>query len=413
MRPMLPTLAGLLLVVLRGLPAAAAEDTPSEDDPWGVGPSTPWTPVGAPPAPPPPPVDDPWAPPLDPADAPPPPPPPVMPIGQAPPGLGYGSKDRCRAAWQADRSALQRLAPTWAHPTVERCIYAAGADRWAIEERPAGMVLSAAVDLPLVGAAAGLGLAAWRTDPVARGREHWDPLSTSDRAAAGSGAQRRDPLPARTEPDLVARTASDLLLGTAWAGVAAAPLVLPSRNGRLTNLVVVGEAAGLNVAVQQLVARTVAEPRPLAYQDMSAWTDGDFADAARRLSKDSTWTSYYSGHTSTVASVAYAYATVVTLDAVDGGGNAGLALLLYPAAFMLSNLEGELRVYALAHDPTDVWVGHLAGGLIGVGVPAVHHFAALHGRNRPAAPQPAPTGPRSLSVTPMVGPGTLGLQGRW
>lgn len=337
-----------------------------------------------------------------------------MPIGQAPPGAGFDSRDRCRAAWQSDRRGLSRLTATWAHPSTERCVYAPGADRWAIQERPAGLVLSAAVDLPLLAGAGAVGLAAAMTDPVARGYANWDPSSDSERAAAGAGAQRRDPLPARTEPDLVARDASDVLLGAAFAGVAVSPWALPARNGRLANLAVVGEAAALNVAVQQLVARTVAEPRPLAFQDMSAWTDADFADAAGRLVRDSAWTSYYSGHTSTVATVAYAYATAWTIDLVDSGDpRAGLALLLYPAAFMVSNLEGELRIQALAHDPTDVWVGHLAGGLIGVGVPTLHHLAALHGRARPGAPQGAPLGPRGVRVQPLVGPGTLGVQGRW
>lgn len=402
-------LASLCLALAAG-PALA-----DDGDPWGVGAApapAPPAPAPAPPAPPPP--GDPWAPPQDPADAPPPPPPPVLPLGQAPPGAGFDSKDRCRAAWQADRRGLSRVAATWAHPSTERCVYAAGADRWAIQERPAAMVLSAGVDLPLLAGAGAAGLAAAMTDPVARGRDHWDPTSESERAAAGAGAQRRDPLPDRTEPDLVARDASDVIFGAAWAGVALSPWGLPARNGRLVNLAVVGEAAALNVAVQQLVARSVAEPRPLAFQDMSAWTDQDFADVAGRLARDDTWTSYYSGHTSTVASVAYAYATAWTIDAVDAGdGRAGLALLLYPAAFMVSNLEGELRVYALAHDPTDVWVGHLAGGLIGIGVPTVHHLAALHGRSRPGAPQAAPLGPRGVVVQPLVGPGTLGLQGRW
>jgi len=334
-----------------------------------------------------------------------------MPIGQAPPGLGFSERARCEAAWRMDRGWVQQLVPTWAHPTLERCVYAPGADRWRIEEQPAPMVLTAALDGPLVAVALGAGAWAWSTDPVAQGRKHFDPASSTTRAGAGNGAQRRDPLALRTVASGNAATASDLLLGTALAGVALSPLALPKADGRLTNLAVMSEVVALNISVQQLVARRTGEPRPLAFQDLSAWSDPDFAYAADVLSRLETWTSYYSGHTSTVASVAYGYATVLTLSNIDRGrSDAGLALLLYPAAFMVSNVEGQLRVDALKHDPTDVWVGHLAGAAIGSGVPLLHHLVALAARNRVGAPRPAPTGPR---LVPMVGPGTVGLQGSW
>lgn len=405
MRRLLPMLAGLILAT----PAVA------DDDPWGLGDDSPWSEApAAPPADP----ADPWAPPVDPAALPAPPPPPIMPIGQAPPSLGFSSRDRCRAAWRGDRGWVQRLVPTWSHPTVERCVYAAGADRWAIAEQPASMVISAAVDLPLVALSAGLGVWAATTDPVARGRDSWDVVSASERAVAGVGAQRRDLLSSRTEPDQAARITSDVLAGGALLAAAASPLTLPRHNGRLTNLAVMTEVVGLNIAVQQLVARRVAEPRPLGFQDMSAWSDDDFAVVAESLTTDHAWTSYYSAHTSTVASVAYGYATIYTIDAFDAdSSSAAMSLMLYPVAFMLSNLQGQLRIDVLEHDPTDVWTGHMAGGLIGTGVPLLHHLVALHGRARPGAPQAAPAGPPRVmtpTVAPLSGGGaTVGLQGRW
>lgn len=361
--------------------------------------------------------DDPWSVPTDPLR-------PVVvsspplvgiPVMPAPEGVGFSSLDRCEEARRVDRRGLSRLAPTWSHPTRERCVYAAGADRWAIDEQPAGMVLSGAIDGSLLGLSAGLGLAAAGVDPLQQAQVNWDLDSDLAWGPAGSGVQRRDPLPVRTAPDAGARNFSNALAVGAGIGALTAPWGFPARNGRLANGLVMAEVLALSTATQQLVARSVAEPRPYLFQDVGTWSDADFAWAARSMGRPEAMTSYYSGHVSLVSSVSYAWATTWTLDALDRKDDrTGLALLLFPAAFMLSHLEGQLRVDALAVDHRDAWMGHLAGGLIGIGVPAAHTLAAVHGRSRPGAPSPAPTGPRLLSsLRPTVGPGTVGLAGAW
>lgn len=361
--------------------------------------------------------DDPWAPPADPLTA-------TasvvgspvvgIPVRPAPEGLGFSSLDRCEAARSADRRGLSRRAPTWKHPSRERCVYAAGADRWTIDEQQAGMVLSGALDGALLGSSAVLALAAWGTDPSERALENWDLQSERGWGPARSGVQRRDPLPVRTSPDADARRLSDALAIGAGIGAVSAPWGFPARNGRLTNGLVMAEVLALSSATQQLVARSVAEPRPYLFQDVRTWSDEDFAWAARGMSRPSSTTSYYSGHVSLVASVSYAWASTWTLDALDRDDDrAGLALLLFPAAFMLTHLEGQLRTDSLAVDSRDAWMGHLAGGLIGAGVPAAHSLAALHGRQRPGSPGRAPTGPRFLSLRPTVGPSSVGLTGAW
>ncbi len=388
-----------------GLAAALLAFSPplrAEEDPWAQ--------------------DDPWAPPADPVrSAPAAAGNPVIgnpvigiPVLPAPAGLGFSSRDRCDAARRADRRGLSLLAPTWSHPSRERCAYAAGADRWTIDEQPAGMVLSGAMDGVLLGSSAALALAALGVDPAERAEQNWDLQSPEGWGPARSGVQRRDPLPVRTDPDAGARGLSDVLALGAGVGALSAPWGFPARNGRLTNGLVMAEVLALSTATQQLVARTVAEPRPYLFQDVRTWSDEDFAWAARGMSGPQATTSYYSGHVSLVASVSYAWASTWTLDALDQGDErAGLALLLFPAAFMISHLEGQLRVDAMAVDSRDAWMGHLAGGLIGAGVPAAHSLAALHGRQRPAAPGRAPMGPRLLSLRPLVGPGTVGLTGAW
>ncbi|RME20733.1 MAG: phosphatase PAP2 family protein [Deltaproteobacteria bacterium] len=390
--------------------ASEALPTPPPDSPWMVSPpDSPWTDV--------PPADgtsSPWTtasepPPLPPMQPLPGVPPLDIPVREAPNPPGYASRDACRATWQADRGPLARLAPTWRHPTVERCRFAAGAQRWYSVEMPAGMVLSASVDLPLLIGSAGL--IAWGSsiDVVANGQDNWSQTSTVQQGKAGSGAQRRDRLPTRTSPDAGARTASDVLLYSALGGAALSPLALPERNGLITNGTVMLEIVALQYGVQRVVSGTVAEPRPVAFQDMSTWTDEDFALAADKLTDADTWRSYYSGHTSTVASVAYGYATVYAIDAIDRHAeNAGLSLLLFPTAFMVANLQGQLRVDALMHDPTDVWVGHLAGASIGVGVPVLHHLLARHGRSHDK-----PTAMSALDLQPIVSADGVGLSGRW
>lgn len=394
-----------------GDPWSPAAAQPSADDPWSAAPPA-SPPVASAPLPADP--DDPWAapPPAPPPVVLPPPPPPVeMPVvtAPAPAGLGFPSLDACRDAWQRDRSWFQQLAPTWAHPSTERCVWAAGADRWTIDEEPAGMVLSAAVDLPLLVGAGALALGGAGIDVLEHARDNWDLSSDSQRAVAGAGAQRRDALPTRTDPDVGAGRVADWIFAGSLVGAGLSPLALPTRNGRLTNAVVMGEILALQYGTWSVVSGSVAELRPLGFQQMQTWADDDFAAAAGVLTEPAAWRSYYSGKTSTVAAVSYGTATILSIDALDAGRpSAGLTLLLLPVAFMVSNLEGQLQLDALQHDGTDVWVGHLAGGAIGVGVPVLHHLAAQHGRARSGA---APAGP--AMVRPLVGPGTLGLSGRW
>ncbi|MCB9779625.1 MAG: phosphatase PAP2 family protein [Alphaproteobacteria bacterium] len=361
-------------------------------DPWTT-PDTVWTPSA-----PPPPTAMPTA-------------PPPMPVMPAPPGLGYATREACRAAWQEDRGWVQRLVPTWEHPTLPRCHFADGARVWHLDRRadrdsrPA-LVLNGPLELGVVVLTGSLVAADLALPDIRQTTaDNWDSEGAVS-GTAGTDAQRRDGLAMRTSPNRGSARASDLLLGGAWLGTVASPVILPERNGRLTNTVVMFETMALNQAVTQLTKDSVAEPRPLAFQDLSTWTDDDFAWAAETLSSDSAFQSYFSGHTSNVAAFTYGWTTIQVATALEREDDrAGLYLLLYPLAFTVSSLEGSLRVDALKHDPADVAIGHLTGAIIGTGVPFLHHGLARAAHQRDAR--------RRLLLTPTVGPGALGLSGSW
>ncbi len=160
----------------------------------------------------------------------------------------------------------------------------------------------------------------------------------------------------RTRVDAGAARASDALLyGTLALGLGGTPILAgPGAAGPALGNVV--EAFAINGAITELTKQAVDRPRP--------YTLGDGRTGSPDDDK-----SFFSGHSSTTAAVAFAAARTVDLSA-DLAPAARVGL--YGGATALSATTAALRVAAGKHWPSDVIVGLLVGGSVGWLVPELH-----------------------------------------
>lgn len=164
-----------------------------------------------------------------------------------------------------------------------------------------------------------------------------------------------------------ASLASDLLLGSLVAGALFGSLIDvgiddddEGARGWAADLMVTTEALTIDLALTQLVKHLVRRPRPYAYNPNVA--------LARKLDRDASL-SFFSGH----ASLAFASATALSYtfwqrhpsDALGRGLVLGLSLAAATGT-------GYLRVRAGKHFWSDVVVGALVGGAVGLLVPLLH-----------------------------------------
>jgi membrane-associated phospholipid phosphatase len=147
-----------------------------------------------------------------------------------------------------------------------------------------------------------------------------------------------------------ART-SDALLYGALPGMV---LLFGRGESWAADLGAIGETVLANEAVTSTIKKYVARPRPLAYQPNTA------------LDRDGTYTSFFSGHTSTAFAVSTAFAnTYIKRHELTGKK----ALLLRTGVWALAGTVGSLRVAAGKHYPTDVLTGAAVGISLGTFVP--------------------------------------------
>jgi membrane-associated phospholipid phosphatase len=132
---------------------------------------------------------------------------------------------------------------------------------------------------------------------------------------------------------------------------------------------------GLNWMAKGLTRRT----RPFVYDPESPFEDKTKTNA--RLS-------FYSGHTSTAASMTFFTAKVFS----DYLSNKTAKALIWTAAAVYPALVGYLRRDSANHFRTDVITGYLVGALIGYGIPLLHK-----------------TKNKDLSVHPIVSTRQIGL----
>jgi membrane-associated phospholipid phosphatase len=180
---------------------------------------------------------------------------------------------------------------------------------------------------------------------------------------------------------------SNVLFAIACGAAALMPLstgLLDGADAGWTDLVLVLEAITWNASVANLVKLAVRRPRPISYVRLREGSfDPDETDGSL---------SFYSGHTSTVATVAAALTTTDFLRRPRGCPRPWIVLFSGAAATLAT---GAMRVAAKRHFVTDVAVGAALGTAIGVAVPLLHRTRV------PALP--------SVSLVP--GGATVGLSG--
>lgn len=148
-------------------------------------------------------------------------------------------------------------------------------------------------------------------------------------------------------------------------GAMASPLLFlageRSRKDFLTTSAISAEVFLLNTGVTYLTKALVKRKRPYVYNPN--------APLEEKLEKDSRH-SFFSGHTSTVASMSFSFAMMHSFYYP----NSKIKPLVWFAAAVLPMVTAILRVRAGKHYWTDVLVGYGAGLSIGVGVPLLHRL---------------------------------------
>jgi len=180
---------------------------------------------------------------------------------------------------------------------------------------------------------------------------------------------------------------SNAMIALACAAAALVPLstgVLDGPDAGWTDFVLVLESLAWNAAIANVVKLAVRRPRPISYVRLREGTlDPDDTDGSL---------SFYSGHTSTVASVA---ASLTTIDFMRRPPGCPRPWVLLASGAALTIATGAMRVAAKRHFVTDVTVGAVMGTAVGLVVPL------LHRARTPALP--------SVEVVP--GGATVGLAG--
>lgn len=145
---------------------------------------------------------------------------------------------------------------------------------------------------------------------------------------------------------------SDLAL---YAGLGGGALLAGAQKNRGDTLLLYAEALAINGALTELTKHAVRRPRPYTL-------GGEAVDADDQKS-------FFSGHTSFVATSAFFAARSVDLQYDLDPLRAGA---VYGSAALLTAGMGGMRVAAGKHFPSDVLTGALVGGAVGWLVPELH-----------------------------------------
>lgn len=132
-----------------------------------------------------------------------------------------------------------------------------------------------------------------------------------------------------------------------------------------------GETQMLNTVVYQIAAFLVRRPRPFAYNETLTLAE---------RSGDQGSNSFFSGHVSTVATASFFTAKAYTdYHQIKGWKR----LVLYGIATVPPSVVGIYRMKAGKHFRSDIIVGLVTGGIMGIMIPELHRRA-----KRKKAPRP-------------------------
>ncbi len=159
----------------------------------------------------------------------------------------------------------------------------------------------------------------------------------------------------------LARKTSDILLHSSYA----MPLTMlageRSRKDFGKGSLFMLEALAINSALTDLTKILVKRNRPLVYND--------FVDTNLKLTKGAR-TSFFSGHTSTVASMYFLTAKMYS----DYYPDSKLKPVVWSTAFLIPATTGLMRMKGGKHYFTDVLTGLIVGAVVGIVVPELHKF---------------------------------------
>ncbi|MDZ4844234.1 MAG: phosphatase PAP2 family protein [Chitinophagales bacterium] len=153
-------------------------------------------------------------------------------------------------------------------------------------------------------------------------------------------------------------TASDVFM---YSSFVMPGLLFINKNVRQERYVTLlyAETMALSAGITSLVKELTHRYRPYAYNEN--------VSMEKKLKKD-TRMSFFSGHTSLVASSSFFMAKVYS----DLNPNSKLKPLVWTSCALLPAIVGILRYCAGKHYPTDIIVGYATGAAIGFFVPYIH-----------------------------------------
>lgn len=122
------------------------------------------------------------------------------------------------------------------------------------------------------------------------------------------------------------------------------------------------EALLLNLAIANFVKELVGRKRPLLYNSK--------VPMEKKMKKDN-FKSFFSGHTSTVATMSFFFAKTYS----DYNPNSKLKPLVWTSCAVFPAITGFLRFKAGKHFWTDILTGYAVGALCGIAVPYLHSTA--------------------------------------
>lgn len=182
----------------------------------------------------------------------------------------------------------------------------------------------------------------------------WHRVSTMDRMDLPAFDR-----PAAYNWNLQAHRTSNVLLWVGIGGSLTMSLVDRPTPDMGPPLAMMGETVLLTTGLTDMVKVLVHRPRPYAYNP-------DVPLEVRKARE--AYLSFWSGHTATIAAMAFASAELVQHS--DASSTA--KTITWSTAITLPALIGHYRVRAGRHFPTDVIVGYLVGAGIGMAVPYIH-----------------------------------------